>query len=211
MSATTALGAHALRPAFWKALFVCLVLVAQLGAVVHLLNRGHDRPEGAAERWLAAVGDTGRNGVRDDARKRAERIGPVELAAPLIAAADRDGRHNLFSDLEVGKAVPVGDAGVVRVPFRVHPRDGDPRRGTIVLQRESGEWRVVRVEGVVAGLAVPSDGGPAPSSAGWALWLVALTLGAALTAGCALLVVWAGQAARQGAPGHLSYQHQASS
>lgn len=179
---------------FGKALVVCLVLVAQLGTVIHLLNDGHHRPEGAAERWLTAVSDLGRAGVRDDAAARAEEIGPVAIAAPLVRGSDGD--HGLFPDLEVGRARIDGDHA--RVPFRVHqwvPSGEAPEvTGTLLLARAGEEWRVTGLDPRRrAGELVPSEGGAPPSNAPATLWLLALAIGLAVTALASLLVHWAGR------------------
>ena len=176
---------------FAKGIFVALVLVAQLGVVIHLLNDGHQRPEGIAERWLTAVGDTGRDGVREDAVDRAEEVGPIGLAAPLVPAA-ADGEHDLFTDLEVGRAEV--DGRTARVPFRVHQHEGDEVTGHVVLV-ETGEWRVTDVTtGALGDGALPSDGGAPPSSAPFSLWLLAAGIGVVITAFASLLVHWAGGA-----------------
>lgn len=178
--------------AFAKGVFVALVLVAQLGVVVHLLNDGHHRPEGIAERWLSAVSDTGRDGVRDDAVERAEQVGPIELAAPLVPVG-ADGEHALFTDLEVGRAA--ADAVTARVPFRVHQRDADEVTGHVVLVRagpDEGEWRVAEVAtGELADGVLPSDGGAPPSSAPLGLWVLAAGIGLVITTFASLLVRWA--------------------
>lgn len=189
--------ARAMNRTFAKGIVVALVLVAQLGVVIHLLNDGHHRPEGIAERWLAAVSDTGRDGVREDAVERAEEVGPVELAAPLVPA-DADGEHDLFTDLEVGRADTRGRSA--RVPFRVHQYEGDEVTGHVVLVRATarardGEWRVAEVApGRLGDGALPSDGGAPPSSAPFSLWLLAAGIGVVITALGSLLVRWAGSA-----------------
>src|SRR4029077_11752302 len=120
------------RATFFKVIAIVLVVLAGLGVAIHFANAGHHRPEGAAKRWLAAVGDTGRRGVTADARKRAAAIGSPAIAAPLLPPT-HDPRHSEFADLEVGKAIPIpgcdlhfpacksslsSAAGDVRVPFR---------------------------------------------------------------------------------------------
>ena len=181
--------ARAMNRTFAKAIVVALVVVAQLGVVIHLLNDGHRRPEGLAERWLTAVGDTGRDGVRDDAVERAEEIGPVSLAAPLVPR-ETDGDHGLFSDLEVGRATI--EDGTARVPYRVHQRDADDLSGEVVLTEVGDTWRVAGLTTEPVGDDVlPSDGGAPPSSAPFGLWVLALAIGLVITAICALLVRWA--------------------
>ena len=182
-----------LRRTFARGLFVCLVVVVQLGVIVAKLNDGHSRPEGSAERWLTAVGDTGRGGVREDAEERAEEIGPLSLATDLVDGAERDGDHALFTDLEVGKATPV--EGAVRVPFRVHQREGDSVDGTLVLGRgEDGDWQIQGLDPQRGEHErLPSEGGSPPSSAPWTLWGLALVIGVGITVFASLLVTWAGR------------------
>src|SRR5579864_2776643 len=119
---------------FVKVIVVVLVVIAGLGLLIHAANAGHHRPEGAAERWLADVSDTGRRGLSADARKRADQIGPVAIAAPLLPAI-HDARHSVFDDLEVGKAFPDGP-NTVRVPYRLHEHDMSGsaalKKGTLV-------------------------------------------------------------------------------
>ena len=192
----------ALRRAFAKGLVACLGVVVALGFVIHALNAGNHRPEGIAERWLTAVGDTGRKGVRADATARADKIGPLSIARPL-RPADVDDRHGLFSDLEVGRATHT--AGGARVPFRLHEHvrhgKGPPveagrrprpeRTGSIVMRRVGGSWEVVALDRRLAGERVPSEGGAPPSRAPASLWLAGLAIGVGLAAIAALLVRWA--------------------
>ncbi len=62
---------------FWVGIACVLAVIIAAGVGINAANSGHHRPEGAAEHWLAAVSDTTRKGVHDDAVKRAEKIGPV--------------------------------------------------------------------------------------------------------------------------------------
>ena len=176
---------------FVKGLVVAVAIMV-LG-IVGLLNvHGKSRPEGVAENWLTAVGDTTRKGVEADARKRAEKIGAVSLAKELVYPdAKAIHRKSAFDDLEVGKAVrlavpePVGvSVEQVEVGFRVHAlRPNDEKKeitGVVTLIRHD-DWNVVQVRvGDLAGVpALPSDGGPPPSSAPLSLWLGGL-VGAAI-------------------------------
>jgi hypothetical protein len=178
---------------FVSGLVVCAVVFVVIGVAIHAANAGHHRPEGAAERWLAAVGDTTRKGVRADAVKRAEKIGPVSLAAPLLPADAKD--KSAFPDLEVGKAVVEG--ATARVAYRLHQRDVDEAKaGTIVLTRAGHDWRVTALDTRRPGEAVPSEGGSPPSSAPVGLWVVAILAGLGVTAGASLLVEWATRSSR---------------
>jgi hypothetical protein len=174
---------------------ICAVVFIGIGVAISILNAGHHRPEGAAERWLAAVGDTTRKGVRDDAVERTEKIGPLSVAEPLLAGLDTDDKA-AFPDLEVGKAVISGDTA--RVPYRLHQRDVDDAKvGTIVLT-ESGEvWKVGALDSRQAGEEVPSEGGAPPSSAPFGVWIVAVLAGVGVTAGASVLVEWAARSSRR--------------
>ena len=191
-------GATDVRPStFATVIVIVLVVIAALGLLIHTVNAGHHRPEGAAERWLAAVGDSGRRGVSADARKRAEGIGPVSLAAPLLPST-HDPRHSEFSDLEVGKARVAGTG--VRVPFRLHQRPssgpGPLKRGTLVLHREGNSWHVVALDDRRPGEKVRSEGGPPASKAPIVLWFGAIALGVVLAAGAHLITTYADRSAQ---------------
>jgi len=187
------------RSTFFTVVAVVLAVIVAVGLLINGLNAGHHRPEGAAERWLVAVGDTGRKGVSGDARTRAERIGPVDIAAPLLPT-DHDTRHSEFDDLEVGKARQAG-ADTVRVPFRLHQRlssgSGPLKRGTIVLRRSGRSWHVVALDQRRTDEQVPSEGGPPPSRAPLALWLGALGLGAVLATVAHLITRYADRSAQR--------------
>ena len=161
-----------------------LVFIIVVGIGIHAANAGHHRPEGAAEHWLSAVGDSTRKGVHDDAVKRAEKIGPVSLAEPLLAGVNAE-KKSAFPDLEVGKAVVNDD--VARVPYRLHVRNQNaPRAGTVLLRKAEGNWHVFQL-GAPEG-KVPSQGGSPPSSAPGSLWIGAALLSLVLTVVASLLV-----------------------
>ena len=187
------------RSTFATVIVIVLVVLASLGAVIHLANAGHHRPEGAAERWLAAIGDTGRNGVTSDARKRAEKIGPVAVAAPLLPPT-HDTKKSEFADLEVGKAIPAGP-GNVRVPFRLHQQlssgVGPLKQGTLVLARTGDTWHVIALDARLPNEKVRSEGGRPPSRAPLALWFGAVALGLLLATGAHLITRYADRSARR--------------
>ena len=82
-----------------------------LGGVIAVANHGHHRPEGAAERWLTAISDTTRKGVRGRrARPGREARADSPWRAPLLPSEDTNGK-GAFPDLEVGKAARSGDRG----------------------------------------------------------------------------------------------------
>jgi hypothetical protein len=163
-----------------------------LGGVIALANHGHHRPEGAAERWLTALSDTTRKGVKTDARTRADKLGGVALGASLLPSDDTRGKA-AFPDLEVGKAALGGDQA--RVPYRLHQRaqhgKNPLKEGTIVLARSGDGWKVTALDARRPGEKVPSDGGQPPSSAGLGLWLGAIALGVLITGVIIVLVEWA--------------------
>ncbi|MBA2608547.1 MAG: hypothetical protein H0U92_06390 [Actinobacteria bacterium] len=177
---------------FIKGLVVCTALMIAVGGGLFLLNHGHNRPEGVAEDWLTAIGDTTRKGVEADATRRADKIGAPELAIRILEpqpeAIDRKAG---FEDLEVGKAARLSevDGSAVRVAFHVtarRPADKTEEvNGVLTLVKEAGDdkWTVTALDVIdpkVAGVPeLPSNGGPPPSSAPVSLWLGAL-VGAAL-------------------------------
>jgi hypothetical protein len=174
----------ALRRGFVVALVAAVLVVAGLGAAIRLASRGHHRPEGIAEHWLAAVSDTTRKGVRSDARARANRIGPLALAAPLLPPADTRGKA-AFDDLEVGRA-RVRATGA-RVPFRLHQHaahgSAPLRQGAVLLSRRGASWQVTGLDlsTRLPSDRVPSQGGAPPSRAPLRLWVGSVVLGLVLT------------------------------
>ena len=175
-------------------LVACGVVFLAIGGAIRAANAGHHRPEGAAERWLAAVSDTTRKGVRDDAVERADKIGPIAIAEPLLTGLDTEDK-GAFPDLEVGKAAVEG--ATARVPYRLHQRNvDDPKLGTIVLTKQGDDWHVSGLDNRRPSEEVPSEGGPPPSSAAGGLWVAAILAGLAVTAGASLLVEWATRSAR---------------
>jgi hypothetical protein len=192
------------RATFVKVIVIVLVVIAGLGLLIHTLNAGHHRPEGAAERWLAAVGDTGRKGVDHQARQQAERIGPVAIATPLLPNT-HDRHQSEFADLEVGKSRPSG-ADTVRVPFRLHQHlasgAGPLKQGTLVLHRSGSTWHVIALDTRRAGEKVRSEGGPPATRAPLILWLGAIGLGVLLALIAQLITRYADiTAQRATAPG----------
>lgn len=174
-------SSDALRQGFVKGVLVVLAVFIALAGITQLVNHGHHRPEGVAEDWLAAVGDTTRKGVRSESLKQAEEVGPMALAAPMLRdAGDTDGKR-AFTDLEVGKASVVGNAA--RVPFKLHLFADDAERdGAVVLIKSGEKWQVAAITPRPPTAKVPSEGGRPPSSAPNILWLGALAAGVGLTA-----------------------------
>ncbi|MEY2418925.1 MAG: hypothetical protein QOG90_1605 [Actinomycetota bacterium] len=180
---------------FVKGLVAAVAAMIAMGGVLGVLNHGRSRPEGVAENWLTAVGDTTRKGVEADARSRAEKIGAVSLAKELLPAGPAAiKRKTAFSDLEVGKAKRLNVVAqgftapgeYVGVRFRVHALRPNAKKieltGALIMLRQNEHWRVLAVDrGTTAsGLPnLPSDGGPPPSSAPVSLWLGGL-VGAAI-------------------------------
>lgn len=181
---------------FWIGIACVLAVIVAVGVGINAANSGHHRPEGAAEHWLAAVSDTTRKGVHDDAVKRAEKIGPVSIAEPLLAGVNAH-KKEAFPDLEVGKASVSDD--VARVPYRLHVRDQDaPRSGTILLRKAEGNWHVFQLAGVEG--KVPSEGGSPPSSVPGAFWVGGVLISLLLTVVATILVKWAGRSSQVNTP-----------
>lgn len=176
-----------------------LLLLAPVLAGCTIGGGGTARPSGVAERWLQAVGDTGRPAVRDDAIERVATYGSFEAAARLL---DRsfDDDASLFADLEVGAAAISGEQA--RVPLRMTLRLDDGRReevfATAVLRRADGEWLVAELDESRAGELVPSRGGERPASATARHWAAAVAFGA-LAAVASALVIEAQPPVRSGA------------
>lgn len=175
----------------WRLLAVGLALIVLGGCSVQ------PRAEGSLERWLQAVGDQGRDGLRDDAGERAAGYADAALAAEIVPAnPEEDERH--FSDLEVGRAKQVG-AGA-EVPFRVTQRlaggDTEEVSGVAVMQRSGDRWRITAIRPRY-GEKVPSEGGAEPGGAETRHWLAAIAAGLLLLVGSVLLV----ETAPSGRPG----------
>ena len=193
---------------FLKGIVACLALTLVLSGTLFLLNHGHSRPEGVAENWLTAIGDTTRKGVEADATHRADKIGAPELAIPLLEPhPELIKRKAGFDDLEVGKAtrVDAGSPDKVKVGFRVHARRPEDKtaeiNGVLTLERSKNKWMVTALDVVdpkAAGVPdLPSDGGPPPSSAPVSLWIGALVGAAVVGAVTTALVGAASRAAAQ--------------
>jgi hypothetical protein len=180
----------ALRRPFRLGVLAVAITFLLLGGIIGAFGSGADRPEGVAERWLNAVGDTTRKGVADDARERAGKIGPLGLVETLVPeGTDTDGK-TAFTELEVGRATTTR-SGVASVPFQVHLRtvDGDAgnHRGTIVM-RHDVDWRVLSLAATARDAKLPSEGGPPVSSAPLGLYAGAVVVGLAVTLAASALV-----------------------
>lgn len=190
-----------LRRSFALALAVVIVVLAGLGAVVALAGTGRDRPSGVAATWLGAVSDTTRSGLHADAVRRAEALGPVSLAQPLIPPHTNG--HEAFADYQVGQAVVSGD--VARVPFLLHQHgtsgQAGVRRGIIVLRRIGENWRVVGIEPPAPELRVPSEGGPPAVPVPLAAWLAAAGATMVIAVVADVLVRWSGRSAARAMAG----------
>ena len=180
---------EALKRPFAVGAALVLLLVAGVTVLINRLDARQHRPEGAAERWLDAVSDTTRTGVKADGRARAERLGPGVAYAALLTA-DAGGKSG-FEDLQIGKAARAGT--VARVPFAAHERNGPALKEAITLQRQpNGTWHVTGFGSRRPGERVPSEGGSVPSKAGLGLWLLFGAIALAFGVGASWLVNWAG-------------------
>jgi hypothetical protein len=179
----------ALRRGFLIGLLATGIVFVLVGGLVAAFGTTDDRPEGVAERWLTAVGDTTRSGVKADSTERVADHGDASLVAALIPPGiDMDGK-SAFTELEVGKAVH-GD-GETLVPYHLALRNGTTTAGDGTLsmvEDPSRGWQVTALAPPMAGATVPSKGGSAVSKAPLALYAIALVIGALVATGCATLV-----------------------
>lgn len=163
-----------------RALLVAAVLLALTTTTA--CGRSEHRASGVTERWLQAVSELGREGLRADAEERAAEYGSPEATA-TVRPADAEDDERTFSDLEVGKAVV--DVDQARVPFRLTARiEGGDRResdGAAVLVKEDGTWRVIDVVPREPDEKVPSEGGERPARAAVSHWLYAILASAVIT------------------------------
>ena len=173
------LGPRPTRAAASKVIGLAISALLLVGFVVSQLG-GHNRPEGAVERWLVAVSEQGRPGLRADAQRRAAGLGTV-AAADALRPVPVPKDANWFSSIEVGKAQ---DGAVPFAVFRVTGNERTDRlRGIIRLREVDGRPFVAGVEivGPVAeGSRVPSHGGTPPAKAPLTLWIVSVLLMLAL-------------------------------
>lgn len=163
-----------------RALLLAAVLLAITTTTA--CGRSEHRPSGVTERWLQAVSELGREGLRADAEERAAEYGTPEATAK-VRPADAEDDERTFSDLEVGKAIV--DVDQARVPFRLTARVGDGERresdGAAVLVKEEGTWHVIDVVPREPNEKVPSEGGERPARAAVSHWLYAILASAVIT------------------------------
>jgi hypothetical protein len=182
-----------LRRGFLIGLLATGIVFVLLGGLIAAFATTDDRPEGVAERWLTAVGDTTRSGVKADSLARVADHGDPSLVAVLVPPAiDMDGK-SAFTELEVGKAIHRD--GVTLVPYHLALREGTTTAGDGTLsmvEDPSRGWLVTALTPAVSGATVPSKGGSPVSKAPFALYAVALAIGALVATGCASLVRAAG-------------------
>jgi hypothetical protein len=166
-----------------------LLLVAAISVALAGCATDQTRASGITERWLQAVGDQGREALRDEARERASTYGDPQLAGGLIPPNPEE-NERYFADLEVGKSVESGNEA--RVPFRANARlaDGDTKEtdATAVLVRAGDTWRVTGIVDRQPNERLPSEGGDPPSRARPAHWIGTVLFGFVLTIVSVLLV-----------------------
>lgn len=165
-----------------RALACAALLVFLLGACA----RDEARPSGIAERWLQAVSELGRDGLREDAEERLREHG----TAPPIDVPDAEDDERTFSDLEVGKALEQGN--VARVPFRVNARIEDDKKreikGVLELVKDGDSWAVTQVLPAGPDDKVPSEGGARPARSKPSQWAFAMALGLAMTVAAVVII-----------------------
>jgi hypothetical protein len=181
-----------MRRGFTIGVVVLLAVFAVLGWALAASGREDPRPEGVAEDWLAAMSDLTREGLEDDATERLEELGGAEAARKALPAKLVEGK-SAFTDLEVGRAGHFGGRAIV--PFRVHEREGDNRKGALLIVRSGGVWKVKGLTYNPNDFVLPSEGGPQPSNAGLGWWAGALLVSVVATVLFSALVEWAGRGA----------------
>jgi hypothetical protein len=164
-----------------------------VGGLIAAFGSGQDRPEGAAERWLTHVSDTTREGVGEDSKAQVAKDGDPTAAALLIGDnADKDGKST-FTAIEVGQARRL-DASRVEVPVLLSYRsDAKAFQGTVLLQKQGEDWKVLGVTTLDPTLRVPSEGGNPVANASVGLYVGAAVAGLLITAGASALVQRAGR------------------
>ncbi|MEY2420969.1 MAG: hypothetical protein QOI95_1036 [Acidimicrobiaceae bacterium] len=180
------------KPFLIGVLFVVIVVVI-LGGLISLFGSTDDRPEGVAERWLTAVGDTTRKGVHDDAVKRVTAHGDLALGEHLLDGVKADDK-SAFTTLEVGKGLR-SNVGTTLVPAKVVQRGSDKVISEVLeLTPGNGTWRVTRVgPGDPDVFRVPGDGGDVAAKAPLGLYAIALLIGVGVAAAASALVRAAGR------------------
>jgi hypothetical protein len=166
------------RPQRKSVIRVAVLVAVVIGALAFgtgLVRRSTSRPEGLTERWLVAVSETGRIGLRDDALKRARMIGRGEAAAALTSKrSPKD--VNRFLSIEVGNQQSKG------VPFSVIRRTSDTETDVVRGYANVGQCGngndVLGVCSVQldSSAKVPSNGGTPAAKAPMWLWAAALLI-----------------------------------
>ena len=188
----TAAEVEALKRPFRLGVLAVTIGFVLVGGIIAAFGSGQDRPEGAAERWLTHVSDTTRKGVGEDSKKEVAKDGDPTAAALLIGAnADKDGKST-FTAIEVGQARRL-DATRVEVPVLLSYRsDVEAFEGTVTLQKQADDWKVLGVATLDPTLRVPSEGGKPVANASLGLYAGAAVFGLLVTVGLSAIVQRAG-------------------
>jgi hypothetical protein len=182
----------ALRRPFKLGLLAVAIVFVLAGGLIAAFGTGRDRVEGSAEHWLTDISDTTRKGVAADARERAEKIGPMEIADQILPPGTNTDGKAAFTDIEVGAA---RTADVVYVPFRVRIRDANEDvRGALAMTKAPDGWKVTGLAPAASAGKVASEGGDPVANAALPLYAGAIAVGAAITAAASMLVRRAGPA-----------------
>ncbi len=157
----------------------CLAGLICIGGLIAAFGVGSDRAAGAAERWLVALADSTREGLRDDAEDRLIDLGGGDAGRFLVPPEAAEDEERAFEDLRVGRDTdPADDRAVVPYELRQYEVD-DAVFGVVVLDRVDDDWRVVGVE----------ERGPLtiqrPERPGLPVWLGTIALGILICIGCA--------------------------
>ena len=177
----------ALKRSFPRVLLGVVIAFVLIGGVIAAFGSSADRPEGAAEHFLNDLSDTARKGVQADARKRAAKLGSLDILDLIDPAhTDTDGKA-LFTEIEVGAATvdPLGRW----VPFRVQIRDAkDVTTGALLVAKVGDDWRITGLGPAARAKPVPSEGGPKVASATPGVYAGAIVVGFLITVAVSFLV-----------------------
>lgn len=131
------------------------VLMVVFAAVVALIAADKtNRPEGPAERWLAAISRDTDTGVI--ARFGTAAAATAVLGFPAEGGGTTDRKH--LDRFEIGPATVSGDTATV--PARVWPHGSDQsQQFALTATLEDGTWRITGAATSTAAVEFPSDGG----------------------------------------------------
>ena len=164
------------------------ILIVIFAAVVALVAADDsNRPEGPAERWMAAIS-------RDTDTGAIARFGDIGVAEAVLGfdidgGGTTDRKH--IDRFEIGPASVRGDDATV--PVQVWSRgSGEPAQFSLGLTLVDGAWRVTSAHRSDDAVVFPSDGGRTYGTDTSTLVLVTLVIGLVVFAAAVAMVRIAG-------------------